>query len=98
MVLSVIRVTLGLLFAAFGFVTWPSQLASLTNWSSVIVTSMLSLMALAALTIIVERDQIGAHEQGAVRLRAELPDLHAELCADLLPGHLLQGRMEADRA
>ena len=28
------------------------------------------------------------HEQGAVRLRAELPDLHAELCADLLPGHL----------
>lgn len=60
MVLGVIRLVLGLLFAAFGFVTWPSQLASLTNWSSVIVTSMLSLMALAALTIIVERDQIGA--------------------------------------
>ena len=60
MVLSVIRVVLGLLFAAFGFVTWPSQLASLTNWSSVIVTSMLTLMGLAALTIIVERDQIGA--------------------------------------
>lgn len=60
MVLGVIRVVLGLLFAAFGFVTWPSQLASLTNWSSVIVTSMLTLMGLAALTIIVERDQIGA--------------------------------------
>ncbi|MBW3083426.1 glycosyltransferase family 2 protein [Bifidobacterium phasiani] len=60
MVLSVVRVVLGLLFAAFGFVTWTSQLGSITGWASAIITSMLSLMLLAALTIVVERDNIGA--------------------------------------
>ena len=59
-VLGVIRVIMGVLFAAFGFVSWPSQLQSLLGWSNGIVTSVLGLMALAALTIIVERDQIGA--------------------------------------
>ena len=33
---------------------------SLADWSSGIIISVLGLMALAALTIIVERDQIGA--------------------------------------
>ena len=59
-VLGVIRAVMGLLFAACGFVSWPSQLRSLASWSSGIIISVLGLMALAALTIIVERDQIGA--------------------------------------
>ncbi len=60
MVLTVIRFVLGLLFAAFGFVTLPSQLNSITGWSSAILTSVLTLMSLAALTIVAERDRIGA--------------------------------------
>ena len=59
-VLGAIRAVMGLLFAACGFVSWPSQLQSLAGWSSGIIISVLGLMALAALTIIVERDQIGA--------------------------------------
>ena len=59
-VLGAIRAVMGLLFAACGFVSWPSQLQSLADWSSGIIISVLGLMALAALTIIVERDQIGA--------------------------------------
>ena len=59
-VIGIARVLLGLLFATFGFVTWQSQLSSLTGWTSGIVTSVIGMMALAALTIIVERDQIGA--------------------------------------
>ena len=38
------------------------------------------------------------HQQGAVRVCAELPDLHVQLCADLVPGDVRQVRMEADRA
>ena len=59
-VIGIVRVLLGLLFATCGFVTWQSQLSSLTGWTSGIVTSVIGMMALAALTIIVERDQIGA--------------------------------------
>ena len=59
-VIGIARVLLGLLFATCGFVTWQSQLSSLTGWTSGIVTSVIGMMALAALTIIVERDQIGA--------------------------------------
>ena len=59
-VLGIARTSLGLMFAACGFVTWQSQLGSLSGWVSMIVTAVLGLMALAALTIIVERDQIGA--------------------------------------
>ncbi len=59
-VLGVTRMVLGLLFAAFGFVSWQSQLASLANWSGGIVLSVLGMMALAGLTIVAERRQIGA--------------------------------------
>ncbi|NMM93740.1 glycosyltransferase family 2 protein [Bifidobacterium oedipodis] len=58
--LGIIRTVLGLLFAAFGFVTWSSQFGSLSGWINMIVMAVLGMMALAALTIIVERDQIGA--------------------------------------
>ncbi|RSX58773.1 glycosyltransferase family 2 protein [Bifidobacterium samirii] len=59
-VLAVIRVIMGVLFAAFGFVTWQSQLSWAGGWTSSLVTAVVTMMALAALTIIVERDQIGA--------------------------------------
>ena len=59
-VLGVVRVALGILFAACGFVSWNSQLAALGGWSSGIVLSILGMMALAGLTIVAERRQIGA--------------------------------------
>ena len=59
-VLGVTRTVLGALFAAFGFVTWQSQLSALSGWSSSIVLAVLSMMALAGLTIVAERDQVGA--------------------------------------
>ncbi|MBW3078016.1 glycosyltransferase family 2 protein [Bifidobacterium simiiventris] len=59
-VLAIARMILGWLFAACGFVTWQSQVASLGGWASSIVTAVVTMMALAALTIIVERDHIGA--------------------------------------
>lgn len=62
-VLGVMRMVLGLLFAAFGFVSWQSQLSSLANWSGGIVLAVLGMMALAGLTIVVERKQIGATNQ-----------------------------------
>ena len=58
--LGVARLLLGWLSAAFGFVTWQSQLNSMTGWVSGIVVTVISMMALAALTIVVERDHIGA--------------------------------------
>ena len=59
-VLTVARLLLGCLFAAFGFVTWTSQLAALTGWLSGAVLGVLGMMLIAALTILVERDHIGA--------------------------------------
>ena len=59
-VLGVVRMILGVLFAAFGFVSWQSQLGALTGWSNGIVLSILGMMALAGLTIVAERGQIGA--------------------------------------
>ena len=58
--LGVIRAVLGVIFAACGFVTWQSQLGAVTGWSSGIVLAVLGMMALAGLTIIAERGQIGA--------------------------------------
>ena len=59
-VLGIARVLLGMLFAACGFVTWQSQLNSLTGWTSGIVVSVIGMMGLAALTIVAERDHVGA--------------------------------------
>ena len=60
MLLALIRIMLGAIYAAFGFVSWPSQLGSLFNWMNGILWSVLFMMALAALTIVVERKRIGA--------------------------------------
>lgn len=59
-VLGIFRLILGFVFAACGFVSWSSQLHALQSWGMGILTSVLALMALAALTAFVERDQIGA--------------------------------------
>ncbi|KFI59320.1 glycosyltransferase family 2 protein [Bifidobacterium cuniculi] len=60
MVIAVIRIAMGMLFAACGFVSWASQMASLLNWTTGIVNSVIVMMALAALTAVVERKNIGA--------------------------------------
>ncbi|KAA8817724.1 glycosyltransferase [Bifidobacterium callitrichos] len=59
-VLSVFRIALGMLFAAFGFVTWQSQIGAISGWANGIVFAVLGMMGLAGLTIVAERDQIGA--------------------------------------
>lgn len=59
-VLATVRIAMGFLFAVCGFVTWQSQLGALSSWSSGIVASVLVMMGLAALTIVAERDHIGA--------------------------------------
>ncbi|KFI56152.1 glycosyltransferase family 2 protein [Bifidobacterium callitrichos] len=59
-VLSVFRIALGMLFAAFGFVTWQSQIGAISGWANGIVFAVLGMMGLAGLTIVAECDQIGA--------------------------------------
>ncbi|MEE1296258.1 MAG: glycosyltransferase family 2 protein [Bifidobacterium sp.] len=59
-VLAIIRIAMGVLYAAFGFVSWSSQGSYLLNWAGGIVTSVVAMMGLAALTIVVERKHIGA--------------------------------------
>lgn len=59
-VLGALRVVFGILFAAFGFVSWASQLNSLLSWLVGGVLGLLGMMVLAALTIFAERDQVGA--------------------------------------
>mgnify|MGYP001264451746 FL=1 len=60
MLMSVIRIALGFLFAAFGFVSWPSQFSSVGSWLSTAVLGALAMMVLACLTIVAERGHIGA--------------------------------------
>lgn len=72
-VLSVIRVVLGGLFAALGFVSLNSQIASVNSWIVAVVVSVLGLMLLAALTSIVERDKIGATNKELVAYCLSFP-------------------------
>ena len=59
-VLGIMRLVVGVLFAALGFVTWRSQLYALIGWSLGIAMGMIGMMLLAALTVFVEREHIGA--------------------------------------
>ncbi|WEV72016.1 glycosyltransferase family 2 protein [Bifidobacterium sp. ESL0790] len=59
-VLGALRVVFGVCFALFGFVSWASQLNSLVSWIAGGVLGLLGMMALALLTILAERDQVGA--------------------------------------
>lgn len=72
-VLSVARTVLGALFVAFGFVSAASQLASLRFWLVTLVASVLGLMALAALTSLLERDKIGATNRELVAYCLSFP-------------------------
>lgn len=60
MVFTVLRLALGALFAALGFVSWSSQLGAFNGWGLGVLVSMLTMMLLAALTVIAERDKIRA--------------------------------------
>lgn len=60
MVLAVARIILGFIFAAFGFVTWMSQIYSMINFITTTVTSVLGMMIFVSLTILVEHDKLGA--------------------------------------
>ncbi|WEV68937.1 glycosyltransferase [Bifidobacterium sp. ESL0775] len=60
MLLALLRIALGILFAAFGFVSWTTQLDSLISWAVGGVLGLLGMMFLAALTVFAERGQIGA--------------------------------------
>ena len=72
-VLSVARLLLGCLFAAFGFVTWTSQLSSLVSWVTGGMLGALGMMAIAALTILAERDHIGASNKELLAYVLDFP-------------------------
>ena len=59
-VLAVIRCVFGVLFPALGFVTWASQITELVDWVASALLGILALMGLAAITVLAERDKIGA--------------------------------------
>ncbi|BDR52605.1 N-acetylglucosaminyltransferase [Bombiscardovia nodaiensis] len=59
-VLGGIRFIFGMLFAALGFVTWSSQIGALSNMLVLGLEAILALMGLAAMTVVAERNKIGA--------------------------------------
>lgn len=72
-VLAIARVVLGMLFAACGFISWATQLAALVNWLNGIVFSVLFMMLLAALTVVVERKNIGASNKELIAYVLSFP-------------------------
>ncbi|MCB5643768.1 N-acetylglucosaminyltransferase, partial [Bifidobacterium animalis] len=62
-VLANIRVLLGTIFAACGFISWSSQGAAFFNWILGAVSSMVLMMVLAGPTLVEERKQIGASKR-----------------------------------
>lgn len=60
MVLGLVRCFFGLLFPALGFVTWTSQVTTLIDGIAAGILGLLAMMGLAALTVLAERDKIGA--------------------------------------
>ena len=72
-VVSVIRLVLGALFSALGFVSWSSQVSSVLSIVSGALWGMLTMMALAALTTIAERDKIGASNKELVAYCLSFP-------------------------
>ncbi|MCI1983410.1 MAG: glycosyltransferase family 2 protein [Bifidobacteriaceae bacterium] len=72
-VIALVRLGLGLLFAALGFVTWESQLSSLWAYVTGVGGTFLLMMALAAITVIAERDKIGATNKELVAYCLSFP-------------------------
>ena len=70
---TIIRIVLGLIFAVCGFVTWQSQLGIMRVWGLALVESLLTLMLLAAITSIFERDKIGATNRELVAYCLSFP-------------------------
>ena len=68
-----VRELLGFLFAACGFVTWQSQLDNLWTWVYGTGWSMLGMMAIAALTVMAERQRIGATNRELVAYVLSFP-------------------------
>lgn len=68
-----VRELLGFLFAACGFVTWQSQLDNLWAWVYGTGWSMLGMMAIAALTVMAERQRIGATNRELVAYVLSFP-------------------------
>lgn len=60
MLLGMVRGALGILFAAFGFVSWTTQIDAAITWTIGGAFGLLAMMFLAGLTVFAERDQIGA--------------------------------------
>ena len=68
-----VRELLGFLFAACGFVTWQSQLDNLWAWVYGTGWSMLGMMVIAALTVMAERQRIGATNRELVAYVLSFP-------------------------
>ncbi|MFU0469166.1 glycosyltransferase family 2 protein [Gardnerella vaginalis] len=60
MVLAIIRLILGFIFAMFGFVTWASQIEAATNFIITTISSVIGMMIFVSLTMIVEHRKLGA--------------------------------------
>ena len=58
--MGLVRCFFGLLFPALGFVTWASQMTTLVDGIAAGILGLLAMMGLAALTVLAERDKIGA--------------------------------------
>lgn len=67
------RYILGFIFAAVGFVTWDSQLSQIWSSASGIGLSFVTMMGLAAITVIAERDKIGASNKELVAYCLSFP-------------------------
>ncbi|PLS30431.1 N-acetylglucosaminyltransferase [Bifidobacterium margollesii] len=71
--LSVIRLALGILFVALGFVSVDSQLKQMTNGLMGGVLGVLAMMLLAAITCMAERDKIDATNKELVAYCLSFP-------------------------
>ncbi len=60
MLISLIRYSLAVIFAALGYLSWYSLLGDVSSYGISIVTAFLGMMALAAVTSLLEHDKIDA--------------------------------------
>ena len=71
--ISVVRLVLGALFSALGFVSWTSQISSVMSIVNGALWGVLTMMLIAALTTIAERDKIGASNKELVAYCLSFP-------------------------
>lgn len=97
-VLAIIRVLLGTIFAACGFISWSSQGAALFNWMLGVVSSMVFMMVLAGLTMVVERKQIGASNRELFAYALSFPIYILSYVPISFQAVFAKAPVEADRA